>query len=247
MLRSLVGSEMCIRDSNNTEASKQRIDALDVGSFTIDYDVPASAARGVWRVEVDADGIGRVGSKSFSVEDFVPQRLEVSLEVDEAKPIRPDDERQVLVESRFLYGAPAAGLTVESEARLKLDPNPFPEFTGYRYGPIEGRFNQRFIRLPETTTDADGKAAFPLAIEDMPKKLGAPLRADLVVGVVEPGGRVVRESARVPVRSDDAYVGVKLATEGGGFGQDEPVNIDAVLIDWEGKSQADAELEWRLV
>ena len=236
-----------IKRPNNTEAIKHRIEALAVGGFTYYYEIPASAARGVWRVEIDADGAGRVGSESFSVEDFVPQRLEVSLDVDEDAPIRPGTERRVNVDSRFLYGAPAAGLTVESEARLRLDPNPFPDFSGYRYGPVDGRFNERFLRLPNTTTDAEGKAAFPLAIDNMPQKLGAPLRADLVVGVVEPGGRVVRESARIPVRPDDAYVGVKLAGDGGGFGQGEPVEIDAVLIDWQGAAQADAELEWRLV
>ncbi|MEO0880912.1 MAG: alpha-2-macroglobulin family protein, partial [Pseudomonadota bacterium] len=139
-----------------------------------------------------------------------------------------------------------SGLTVEAEARLRIDPNPFPDYRGYRFGPVNGRFDERFINLGVTQTDGDGRAAFPLAVTDAPKNLGAPLRADLVVGVVEPGGRPVRESARVPVRPDDAYVGLKLAQEGGGFGQGEPAEIDAVLIDWQGAARA-GPLEWRLV
>ena len=235
-----------IRRPNGTEAKVQRIATLSVGGFNIDYDIPNSAARGTWRIDVEADGIGRVGGGFVSVEDFVPQRLAVTLDVDDETPIRAGTERRISVESRFLYGAPAGGLDVEAEARLRIDPNPFPAFDGYRYGPVDGRFNERFVRLPKTTTDGDGRAAIPLAIDSLPEKLGVPLRADLVVGVVEPGGRAVRESKRVPVRPDDGYVGLKLEDGASGVGQDEPVNLEAIAIDWNGTPQQ-AELEWRLV
>jgi hypothetical protein len=231
---------------NSTEALKERIERFDVGGFSIDYDVPKSAARGVWRIEVSADGAGVVGGETFSVEDFVPQRLEVKLNADENDVMRGNAVRPIGVEARYLYGAPAAALTVEGEARLRLDPNPFPDFPGYRFGPADGRFDERFLTLASVTTDENGKASVELRTEDAQQNYGAPLRADLVVGVVEPGGRVVRESARIPVRPDDRYVGVKLAGDGYGFGQDEPAEIEAIILDWLGKAQT-GELEWRIV
>jgi hypothetical protein len=231
---------------NATEALKQRIEKLDIGGFSLSYDIPKSAARGVWRVDVSADGVGSVGGESFSVEDFVPQRLEVKLNVDEKQPMRGNESRAIAVDARYLYGAPAGNLGVESEARLRLDPNPFPALEGYRFGPADGRFDERFLTLANTMTDADGKASVDLTIEGAPENYGAPLRADLVVGVVEPGGRVVRESARIPVRPDDRYLGLKLADAAWGFGEGEPAEIDAVLVDWTGKQSA-ATLEWRLV
>ncbi len=100
--------------------------------------------------------------------------------------------------------------------------------------------------MPNATTDADGKASVDLTIEGAPENYGAPLRADLVVGVVEPGGRVVRESARVPVRPDDRYLGLKLGNDAWGFAESEPASVDAVLVDWAGKQVA-ASLEWRIV
>ncbi|WP_411820643.1 alpha-2-macroglobulin [Hyphococcus formosus] len=232
---------------NSTEADERRIEDLSVGGFSFDYDVPTSAPRGVWRIAVKADGIERtIGDTSFSVEDFVPQRLEVKLEGDEKTPIRPGDKRELNVSSRYLYGAPASGLAVEAEARLRLDPNPFPDFSKYRFGPVNGRFDERFLTLPNTTTDAEGNATVAINVDSAPKNYGAPLRADLVVGVVEPGGRVVRESARIPVRPDDFYLGLKLSNDEQSFGQDEEVAVNAVLLDWEGKP-VDGELEWRLV
>ena len=237
---------LTIRRPNYTQAEKVRIERSEIGGFTHAFEVPSSAPRGQWSVEVEADGAGPAGSQTFSVEDFVPQRLEVTLDVDDKTPIRPGEKRPVKVKSRFLYGAPASGLEVESEARLRLDPNPFPEFSGYRYGAVDDRFSERFLRLANTKLDANGEASVELAVDDAPKGVGAPLRADLVVGVVEPGGRVVRESARIPVRPDERYVGVKLEVEGGGVGQGEPASIDAVLIDWQGAGLA-GDLEWRLV
>ncbi|MFC2953885.1 alpha-2-macroglobulin [Marinicaulis aureus] len=236
-----------VRRPNGTEADKRRIDELTIGGFTFEYDVPASAPRGMWSIQVEADGVdGFVGSEQFSVEDFVPQRLEVKLEGDEKSPIRPGEARELSVESRFLYGAPASGLAVEAEARLRLDPNPFPDFGSYRFGPVNGRFDERFLTLPNTTTDAEGQASIAVNVDTAPKDYGAPMRADVVVGVVEPGGRVVRESARIPVRPDNAYVGLKLANDETSFGQGEEVGVNAVLIDWQGQP-IEGDLEWRLV
>ncbi|MCA8896642.1 MAG: hypothetical protein KDA48_15400, partial [Amphiplicatus sp.] len=121
-----------------------------------------------------------------------------------------------------------------------------PDFSGYRFGAVDQSFDERFLKLPNVKLDANGEAAVDLNVDDAPKGVGAPLRADLVVGVVEPGGRVVRESARIPVRPDEHYVGLKLDAEGGGVGQDEPVSVNAVLIGWDGAATS-GDLEWRLV
>ncbi len=239
--------EVTIRRPNYTAADTRRIEALNIGGFTFDYEIPSSAPRGVWRIEVKADGEDAiVGAQSFSVEDFVPQRLEVKIETDEKTPIRPGETRNITVASRYLYGAPASGLAVEAEARLRLDPNPFPDFSAFRFGPVEGNFDERFLKLANTTTDGDGKASVALNVSDAPKGYGAPMRADLVVGVVEPGGRVVRESARIPVRPDDYYVGLKLADDKYSFALGDKVEVEGVILDWQGQV-ADGELEWRLV
>ena len=111
---------------------------------------------------------------------------------------------------------------------------------------MDGRFDERFLNLANTTTDGEGRANIKLNIDDAPKGYGAPLRADLVVGVVEPGGRVVRESARIPVRPDDYYVGLKLAGDKSSFGEGDTVEVESVLLDWTG-DVAEGELEWKLV
>lgn len=231
---------------NGSQAFENRFEETALGSVSVDYVLPDSAPRGQWRIVMEADGIGNVGTEQFSVEDFIPQRLKVNLEIDDVTPMQSGDQRSIFVESNYLYGAPASDLGVESEVRLRVDPNPFPDLKGYRYGVIDGRFDERFITLDGAKTAADGTATIPLKLEKISNKAGSPLRADLVVGVVEPGGRVVRESARIPVRPDNTYVGLRLAENKSSFGQNEPANIEAILIDRLGILNA-GEIEWRLV
>ncbi len=235
---------LIVRRPNATEAARFRVKSTEAAAFTQDFEVPRSAPRGVWRATLEIDGGGGGGDATFSVEDFVPQRLEVKLDVDPT-PMRPGERRPIRVASRFLYGAPGANLVVEGEARLRLDPQPFPAFEGYSFGVIGEEFAERFIHMTGATTDARGAAQLTLAIEDAPKT-SMPLRADVVVGVIEPGGRVVRESTRIPVRLADLYLGLKPKAAGGYVPEGQDAAFEAIAVDARGTRVA-AQVGWRLM
>jgi uncharacterized protein YfaS (alpha-2-macroglobulin family) len=58
-----------------------------------------------------------VGVVDFDVQDFVPERLKLTLKPEQARAA-PGQEISVAVEARFLYGAPAGGLhAVQADAR----------------------------------------------------------------------------------------------------------------------------------
>ncbi|MEM8615930.1 MAG: MG2 domain-containing protein, partial [Pseudomonadota bacterium] len=127
---------------NGMEASRFRFLSETAGAVQHDIALPRDAARGLWRTTVRMDGAGDVGSVSYSVEDFVPQRIAVDLETEEAPFLRGDDRRAIDVSTRFLYGAPGAGLTVKSQARVEVDPSPFrdPRWEGVQWGRYDARF-----------------------------------------------------------------------------------------------------------
>jgi len=230
---------------NGTEAARIRVPGLDLGGFTLPYDIPKSAPRGTWRLEFLLDGAGPVGAADVAVEDFAPQQLEVTLAADEEAPLAPGDTRLIRTDVRFLYGAPGRGLAVEGEARLRLDPNPFPELGGFRFGPADSGFDQRFLKLRDALADGEGRAVLELTIEDGLAS-AAPLRADVVVAALEPGGRAVRESVRIPIRAAPRYVGVRLADGGDRVAIDAPAVLDVVLVD-RGGAPLQGDVEWRLV
>ena len=116
---------------NGLVAASFRFNNPDSSAVLYRFELPKGASRGEWTARTEIDGIAAsVGSVSFSVEDFIPQRIAVDLQADEATPILAGGSREIEVSSRFLYGAPGAGLTVQSDARLEADQNPFPAFEG---------------------------------------------------------------------------------------------------------------------
>ena len=108
------------------------------------------------------------GYVSWSVEDFVPERLRVQIEASE-DVLRRGQSRPINVQADFLYGAPGSGLAVEAEGRLMVDPNPFPQQEGYVFGRADESFDERFFQLPGTVTDGTGAAQLAFRLPDEPQ------------------------------------------------------------------------------
>ncbi len=230
---------------NGMEAARQAFTRTDLGGVLFDYELPKTAARGQWRVEVEVDGIGRIGATSVSVEDFVPQRIKVEVEADTETPLERGDARDVDVSSRFLYGAPGAGLTVQAEARMETDPSPFDAFEGYRFGPHDDTFRQEIIEFPDVTTDGAGNVTLPLKPGARGLKASQPLRLRTVVSVLEPGGRAVSDSVIIPYRPQNRYLGIKPDFEYSPARQ-EAFAFDIASITPAGNA-AEAEIDWKLI
>ena len=70
-------------------------------------------------------------------------------------------------------------------------------------------FRERIIDMSGGITDAEGKLELGLDLKNNKIKEGYPMRVQITGGVAEPGGRYVRDSIRIPVRTEDNYLGVK--------------------------------------
>ena len=63
--------------------------------------------------------------------------------------------------------------------------------------------------MDDRTTDGAGVTTVTLAPGNAGSNAGVPLRINTVVSVLEPGGRAVTESVRIPYRPERLYVGLK--------------------------------------
>lgn len=234
-----------IRRPNGLQADRLRFDDVSGGGIDYDYTLARSSARGVWTATLEIDGVGQVGTQSFSVEDFVPQRIRVGVEGDIEAPIKKGETRDLLADARFLYGAPGAGLTVQSRARIEVDPSPFEAFAGFQFGEREETFREQIINLPDQTADGEGKAR--LRIDPGTARgisSGRPLRVNAVIDVLEPGGRAVSDSVRIPYRPNDLYLGIKSEQGRTAFGEARQFELAAVSADG---AAIEAELSWKVI
>jgi len=210
----------------------------DGGAILADVDIPASAPRGHWSAELHVDGFDApAGQLSFAVEDFVPQRLAVTATAAAQVPLLAGQTRPVDVTARFLYGAPGSGLETQGEARVRLDPNPFPQYPGFGWGDQVKPFEEKFVELGSTVTDGEGRASLDLAATqagDSPD----PLDAAVTASVFEPGGRPVRQGMSVKVRARPLYFGVKVNEGEATNDRAPPVGLDIIAVDAAGRRAA---------
>jgi uncharacterized protein YfaS (alpha-2-macroglobulin family) len=105
----------------------------NLGGYNIDFAVQDNAMRGTWTMNIHTDPKGSpIASKSFLVDDFVPDRTDMELKT-EAKVIGPDTPATINITGKYLYGAPAAGLTLEGDVVIKPT-RQADAFPGYFFG-----------------------------------------------------------------------------------------------------------------
>ena len=228
---------LIIRRPDGLEFKRQQAGPFPVGLGNIDVGLTDSAPRGRWSASAYTDvDASPVGSVEFDVQDFVPERLKLTL-MAPAAVLKPGGTIELPFAARFLYGAPASGLQGEADYRLAPQDKPFAGYEDYHFGPADADFSPSVESLSVDAADAEGKGN---ATGVLPADLtsSTPLEAQFRVSLFEPGGRMTTENTSLPVRAKDVYVGVK-----GNFSEDSvPENSAAkfsvVVLDAQGRSVA---------
>lgn len=190
-------------------AVERVIQPQGAGGYSELLELSASARTGHWKVQAFADPKGApVGEVRFLVDSIVPPRIEVELQGPATAYLLPGTSGRFGALARYLFGAPAADLGANGELLVARDPDPFPGFPGFRYGPLDEPDDTLLTPLTPVKTDAQGQAQFDFQLERLPK-LRQPLRARLRAEVTDVDGRPVGAEQWTPVRQDALYLGVK--------------------------------------
>ena len=236
-----------VRRPSGVEFKRYPFDKAPQGSVTADVELPKSSPRGRWSAKVEIDGLDKpAGELSFSVEDFAPQRLALTAVGQGGQPLKTGEVRNVEINARFLYGAPGAGLQTQGEARLRVDPNPFPQFAGYEWGDQVKPFQEKFLDLGQSVTDGAGRAVSTINAAEA-GDTAEPLQAAFVASVFEPGGRPVRQDLNLKIRTRPLYLGVKV-DQGDSAGNGDPtIALNVIAADAAGKRVAASGVAYSLI
>ncbi|MQW87117.1 alpha-2-macroglobulin family protein [Sinorhizobium saheli] len=217
-----------------------------LGGHTLDLPVPENAMRGTWTMQIFTDPKGTaISEKQFLVDDFVPDRTEFEL-TSAAKAIEVGTPIEVAVDGRFLYGAPAAGLTLEGEVSVK--PTREAEaFKGYFFGLADEEASED-TRLPLealTPLDENGKSVFDVDLTEVPATTQL-LNANVTVRMRESGGRAVERSLTLPVRPEGPMIGIKPEFSGD-LAENAVGKFHVIAVDADGAKVALPGLTWKLI
>ena len=210
--------------------------ALLAGTASWTLPLSSGAPHGRWQIAAyvdtskDAPPVGRV---QFDVQDFVPQKLKVALTV-ESKTVKPGEAIKVKAESRFLYGAPASGLSGEAVARIAADPTPFDAYRGWQFGRMDDSFSDVDVQMKVPETDAAGVTEASGTVGELTDTT-LPLHALVRVAIHEPGGRTTAKTAEIPIRNHDVLIGIRPDFDGLSVGEGQKANFQVVALDADGK------------
>jgi alpha-2-macroglobulin len=229
---------------DGVEYSRQLVNDSGAGGHVFSLPIAGSAPRGVWRVEMFADlEAPALTSKTFLVEDFLPERIDFDLTLGDAPLSLTSPPVDLTVAARYLFGAPGAGLAIEGEVLVRASEG-LEAFPGYVFGRHDQPFSAAMTSLEAGETDEAGTAVIPVALPLIDDPL-RPLETRVTVRVAEGSGRPVERSVTQKLVPADTLIGVRpmfdgVAPEGG----EARFNLIAVGADG---ALTDLPVTWKVV
>lgn len=214
------------------------------GALAVDYELPADAPRGVWTIALLPEGMETEKRVRFDVQDFVPQKLKLVGNVTE-ELLTPETQSTLNLQADFLYGAPGASLEAEAEARVQIENEPFEDYKAFRFGDTQETFEERIVEIGTGVTNDEGRLQLPIDLTGQNIESSYPLRLMVTSGVAEPGGRFVRKTQYVPLRTQESYIGFRTGFEGDYASRNAPVEIDLMNVSASGEA-IESTLNWTL-
>jgi len=229
------------------EVARSTIKGNAIGFYELPIEIPASGRTGQWTVQAYLDpNKSPVGEVHFSVEDFVPSRMLVSLKTDQTL-LTPTQPVQVQVKARYLFGANASGLSGTAQMILKEQEIPYPDYKEFTFGLSEETFMDTRTDLALPALNPEGESTVTVTLEKVPETSKA-LVADIRVTIDNKGGRPEMGSLKVPVRIKPLMIGIKPLFQSGVVSEeDDKASFEIIAVNNDGKMQSVDNLEYELV
>jgi uncharacterized protein YfaS (alpha-2-macroglobulin family) len=187
-----------------------------MGGYAVDLPLQANAMRGTWSYRIHADpDEPSIADGRFLVEDFVPDRIEFDME-SASEEIAVGEPALVEVEGRFLYGAPASGLSMEGEVAISTTRD-WAAFPGYLFGLADEEGDEIASVTPLADlplTDENGEASFDVVVNAVPSTTRR-VNANVVVRMREGAGRAVERSLEIGIVPETDLIGIRPEFSGG--------------------------------
>ena len=218
-----------------------------LGGYSVQLPLTSNAKRGTWQLQVYTDPKkSPVAEQRFLVEDFLPERTDFEIFLPK-NALVVGQSGSVKIKGRYLYGAPASGLTLDGELIVRSK-RQRPGYKGYLFGlasEIRGQ-GQRISINNMPALNADGESVFNIALKTT-HATTRPQSADLVVRMREGSGRAVERSASVDIVPQRSMIGIRPSFEDGQTGENTTAEFSIIAVDPAGNRARLSNTSWSLV
>ncbi|MBI3711944.1 MAG: alpha-2-macroglobulin family protein, partial [Burkholderiales bacterium] len=209
-------------------------------------DLPLDAATGKWTLELRADPSSKRADAlySFQVEEFLPERMKLSLKSPSA-PLNEGENFNVEVQGDYLYGAPAAGNRLLGSVAQERARNPLPkEWPGFIFGDFADDAKKQRKELDETALDDSGKAQVDVPFTT---EANSPLKVRAAFSLLESGGRPVVRSIERIWWPDKNLIALRPAFDGDVTREGSMAEFEVIRVNDAGKFAGLKQADFKLV
>ncbi len=211
------------------------------GAFSTTIPLSASAITGTYMAEVYSVTEQYLASEAISVEEFMPNRIKVALNLLEKdfKTLKKEnfqlgDSLRIQLNAVNLFGPPAANRNYDlmfSLSKVTFQPKAYPQ---YSFGLKSERDSEGYLaeenleyKNTEGLTNAEGKAYHSFLLSDEYRNLGL-LNGKIYATVFDETGRPVSRSINFDVFSQSTFVGIQSEEDYVGTGRNAAFNLIAI-------------------
>ncbi|MCI9882235.1 alpha-2-macroglobulin family protein [Methylobacterium goesingense] len=236
---------LVVKRPDGVEYRRAQVADAGLGGRALALPLLPGAQHGTWRVSAYTDPKApAIGEASFLVEDYVPERLEVTLE--SATPsLSRGAPATIDVAARYLYGAPSAGLEVSGTVLVQQAAgNGIKGLDGFSVGLDDERVEAASAEIDaRATTDAAGKARLVVPVQALAAP--RPTEAKITLQVGEPGGRALSRSLTLPILPEGPVLAIRKGF-GGDIQEGSVAGFDVVMAAPDGRRLAQGDVAWTL-
>jgi hypothetical protein len=190
---------------NGKELITFRKNLNEQGSLEASVDIATAAITGSYTLEVYTSNDVLLATKSFHVEEFVPDRIKVEVKTDK-KDAGPGEKIQLDVKAQNFFGPPASDRNYECDIQLSQKYFYSEKYNRYSFGLSNQSISFDHI-VRNGKTNAEGKATEVLEIPDAYRNVGM-LTANFYATVFDETGRPVSRSVAVDIPTQPYFLGI---------------------------------------
>ncbi|OCG27620.1 hypothetical protein A9G11_12815 [Gilliamella sp. wkB108] len=184
--------EVLAPDGQKIASGHERPDADLNGLYQWQYEIPTDAATGRWafRFNLGDDNYQQV---YFQVEEFLPERMAMEINVPSTNPILVGQDISFNVKGWYLYGAPASGNNLDGNLYMKKVDS-VPGLSDFKIGRVTDIHLDQQLDPVEQKLDNKGIGEVKIASDNW-SSIHSPFKIVLQASLLDSGGRPVTRYA----------------------------------------------------
>jgi uncharacterized protein YfaS (alpha-2-macroglobulin family) len=191
---------------NGKELRSFRKSLNEQGSVEGNMDIATSAITGSYTLEVYTSNDVLLASKSFSIEEFVPDRIKISTKLDK-ESLKMYEATTLSINALNFFGPPAANRNYETEIQVKQKYFSPEKFSDYDFSLAnQTSFFDKVVK--EGKTDGDGNATEVYQVPATYANMGV-LQTNFYTTVFDETGRPVSRGTSIDIYTQDVFFGIK--------------------------------------